>query len=587
MGVLHHRNTIWLFITAMWSIGFAQDVALPLSEWRAKLSVKEDIGAKKLSEVFQQVTALDSAKRCEALTLLQETARKRNARFQIRLALIRTELILGFNPCQESVSVVALLENELWKAYEIDDQLLVTELYQTLGRASWEEHDAGMSLMYRQKAYELRKKIGEHLFRDVAFEMHHLGNLLYKSRDYREAVDVTKEAVAYPGNPELGRSDTLSTYWKMNAWNNIGLAYEHLAHYDSALVAFDQAYALSQIEGAPFWSGLIKGNRGDVFFMQGRYDSAETLLRLDYEQSIVSQQFDNAALSLSRLARISSARGDHYRALEMLKEADRLEQRAPHPDYRAQILYAYALVYKDLNETDSTFLYMQQYKERSDALEKLADINRNEIAKLRIHNQESVYNILELHKEKRRIALIRNFSIALIVVLAALGLVYINRLRIKSRLKQHEALEAKRFAEAEVQKAREQLTNFTESLREKNRLIEDLRSSMLQKELNHEQIQQIQELTQHTILTDTDWERFKSLFTRVYSGFFVDLKRRSTDISLGEQRMAALIKLQISNKDAATMLGVSLNSVHKTRQRLRQRLGFEHDSDLEDFFRLD
>ena len=46
--------------------------------------------------------------------------------------------------------------------------------------------------------------------------------------------------------------------------------------------------------------------------------------------------------------------------------------------------------------------------------------------------------------------------------------------------------------------------------------------------------------------------------------------------------MAALTRLQLTPKQMASMLGISVNSVHKTRQRLRQRLRIDPESSLEE-----
>ena len=227
---------------------------------------------------------------------------------------------------------------------------------------------------------------------------------------------------------------------------------------------------------------------------------------------------------------------------------------------------------------------MEQYKALSDRIEKYAAESRSEVSRLHLDNQKFAHEIISLRKDKGRILLIRNFTIALIIVLAVVGYLYITRLRVSTKLRQQEAIAEKQKAEAEALKAKEQLQLFTESLREKTLLIESLQSRVTQKELQQQQIGQIEELTQYTILTDTDWDRFKSLFTKVYPGFFVDIKQRIPDITVAEQRMAALIKLRITIKDAAAMLGVSQNSIYKTRQRLRSRLGLAQDADLDEFF---
>lgn len=561
----------------------SQSVNPSIDQWVRDLSVKKDPLSTKLREVVDKVTSLDSVSACNALRILDERSALEKNHFKIRNALLRATLRPKFIQCVNTDELIADLKEALKVSYEIEDRFLAAELNQQLS-IIYIGQDVGLSIMYGMKANEMRKSIGEEHFVDVAMHLHLLGTMLYKSRDFRMTLDITQEGLNYPGNPTDGRADTLNTYWKMNAWNNIGLAYERLGMYDSALVAFDNAYVLSLRDAGPFWPGLIKGNRGDVFFLQGRYDSAEVLLQQDYEQSMASRESDNAALTLSRLARINNSRGNHQRALEMVKEAEALWGNRQADDYWVEILHSYAQVYRDLGMADSAYVNMLEYKERSAELDKLAMQNKAEIAEMRMKNQDNVHQVLVLNKEKHRIALIRNFSIALLVLFGIMGFVFMNRLRLKARLKQHEAFEARRVAEAEARSAKEELTNFADSMREKTKQIEDLQARMLKQEQDREQIQQIEELSHHTILTDADWERFKSLFTKVYPGFFIELKRKVNDISLAEQRMAALIKIQISNKDAASMLGVSHNSIHKTRQRLRQRLGLEDDAELERYF---
>ena len=63
--------------------------------------------------------------------------------------------------------------------------------------------------------------------------------------------------------------------------------------------------------------------------------------------------------------------------------------------------------------------------------------------------------------------------------------------------------------------------------------------------------------------------------------FFQHLKTKAPDITLAEQRMAALTRLQLTTRQMASMQGISPDSVHKTRQRLRQRLGVSNEVNME------
>jgi DNA-binding CsgD family transcriptional regulator len=73
------------------------------------------------------------------------------------------------------------------------------------------------------------------------------------------------------------------------------------------------------------------------------------------------------------------------------------------------------------------------------------------------------------------------------------------------------------------------------------------------------------------------------LFEKTYSGFFTRLKEKANDITLAEQRMAALTRLHLTTRQKAAVLGISPNSVIKTKQRLRDRFDFETDLQVEEF----
>ena len=242
------------------------------------------------------------------------------------------------------------------------------------------------------------------------------------------------------------------------------------------------------------------------------------------------------------------------------------------------------LAFEKMKKADSLFAYTLKYQTLHDSLERIASDSRTEIVAMRLDNQENIHQIMALNKEKRRIALIRNFSILLTILLSIIGFLYLNRQKLKMHIKHQIALEEITKAEAEAEEAKRQLNTFTQNMLEKTNIIERLQEQLTKKEMNEQQIQYLQELTQHTILTDEDWHHFKKLFDNVYPGYLIELKLKVPDISLAELRIAALGKLQVTTKEAANLLGISPNSVTKTRQRLRNRLGVETDAELETFF---
>ena len=118
---------------------------------------------------------------------------------------------------------------------------------------------------------------------------------------------------------------------------------------------------------------------------------------------------------------------------------------------------------------------------------------------------------------------------------------------------------------------------FTQNIIEKTRVIEQLEQQVATKPLTDEQQQLASELSRQTILTEEDWEKFKTLFEKIYPGFFLKLKEMVPDITVAEKRMAALIRLHLNTKQMASMLGISTDSVYKIRQRFRKRLQLDDE----------
>ena len=204
------------------------------------------------------------------------------------------------------------------------------------------------------------------------------------------------------------------------------------------------------------------------------------------------------------------------------------------------------------------------------------------ISKARLNDETSRYNIQTLNREKKAQLLQRNIIIIGIAVLSIIIFLIINRKLLQTKLKVETVEQEKKQMEQDVISANEQLKMFTANLVEKTNLIEKLESQAKGKQVTSEQQAIISELSRHTILTEEDWLKFKSLFEKIHPGFFINLQEKVADITVAELRMAALTRLHLSTNQIASTLGISPNSVYKTKQRLRQRLSIEVEDSLEE-----
>lgn len=82
---------------------------------------------------------------------------------------------------------------------------------------------------------------------------------------------------------------------------------------------------------------------------------------------------------------------------------------------------------------------------------------------------------------------------------------------------------------------------------------------------------------------DKDWDDFKLYFEQVHTGFYSKLKINYPDLTSQELRHCALIRLNLTIAECASVLGISHDSVKVSRTRLRKKLHLDPNQSLTDF----
>jgi tetratricopeptide (TPR) repeat protein/DNA-binding CsgD family transcriptional regulator len=477
--------------------------------------------------------------------------------------------------------LVSLYSSAIDIAYRSEDDMLVAYVSYTYGSVMATFGEVGLSVMYGKNGIDLFEKLS-YPVRPEQYQF--LAELLYRVREYNESIRYGKKAIiAWQSSPNEFKPFTVSSM------NTVALGYHRQQVYDSALIFYNRALELAKQIKDTVWTGIVSGNIGQIFYAQGKYDTAYALLKRDYNASKAKGLFDNAGNSLQWAARTNLALGNKATALTEVREAFQLLKQWPDANYLRNAYYTSTQIFREMGNYDSAFYYNNLWSHLNDSIEKVVATSSLAISKAKLNDETSRYNIQNLNNEKRSELLLRNVIIAAIVVLFFVVVLAVNRQRLKQKLKTEKAeqeklrmVQEKLLMEQEAASAKDQLKMFTENIIEKTNLIEKLESQIKGKEVTSEQHTIISELGRHTILTEEDWSKFKSLFEKIYPGFFINLKEKYPDITLAEQRMAALTRLQLTPKQMASMLGISVDSVHKTRQRLRQRLRINPESSLEE-----
>ncbi len=118
--------------------------------------------------------------------------------------------------------------------------------------------------------------------------------------------------------------------------------------------------------------------------------------------------------------------------------------------------------------------------------------------------------------------------------------------------------------------------DITKKLRELSTMI-DPKNTKILNTLN----QAIKEFNNR--IKEDGWYRFNLSFDKVHKGFNKNLLKTYPELTAGELKLCAFIRLGMNNKDIASVLNQSPDSVKVSRSRLRKKLCIEQSQNLEAF----
>jgi AraC family transcriptional regulator, chitin signaling transcriptional activator len=76
---------------------------------------------------------------------------------------------------------------------------------------------------------------------------------------------------------------------------------------------------------------------------------------------------------------------------------------------------------------------------------------------------------------------------------------------------------------------------------------------------------------------------FEANFERVHHEFFMQLKTAFPDLTAKELQLCAFVKMNLTNKEIASILNLSVRGIETARYRLRKRLGITQEEDMVEF----
>lgn len=143
--------------------------------------------------------------------------------------------------------------------------------------------------------------------------------------------------------------------------------------------------------------------------------------------------------------------------------------------------------------------------------------------------------------------------------------------------------------EAELTLKSKELAESTMTLINKNEMLARIREEVVrQKEVLGTQYpnkyyEKLVNMIDENISSEDDWLRFQANFDRIHENFFRNLHRDFPDLTTNDLRFCAYLRLNLSSKDIAHLMNISLKGVEVARYRIRKKINLASHKSLTEF----
>lgn len=430
---------------------------------------------------------------------------------------------------------------------------------------------------YFLQAYDDFKRIGFSKVPDISRYVAEQAQFYYALRDFETAKPLLHLALSYPIKGNRIRINLITT---------IGLIHRKYRQFPQALYYFNKALKVSQATKDSAWIAISTGNIGSVYFMQKQYAKALPYLAIDYQASIKYQQYASAATSLLCFSYIDIQNGLLKRAAMRVDSAEMLIQGAKEDVLatRIEIYNQRRLLSQKRSRYAEAIAYMVRYQNAKDSLEQRDNVASVERVKLKWETEKYRYQLQQLKTQTAIGTFKRNAVIFILFLMMIIVVLVFNRYRLNTKRDQELLIIKKRRVDEQLKNAAESLKQYTENLKQNNLLIEKFKAEIERFKIQSTDragAEKLEQLMQAHIMTDETWDEFKKLFTKVHNGFFLKLRQNFPYFTDTDTRLLSLIKLGLNNREMSNMLGITIEGIKKSKQRLRKKMQLATDKDIE------
>jgi DNA-binding CsgD family transcriptional regulator len=160
---------------------------------------------------------------------------------------------------------------------------------------------------------------------------------------------------------------------------------------------------------------------------------------------------------------------------------------------------------------------------------------------------------------------------------------------VKLEREKESILKSNVLLEDDILNKSKELANYTLQLTKNHELLGEVRDSLneIKKDARLDKtkssIRNLAKKISQSLEAEEHLKIFDTNFEQVHHEFFNELKAKYPDLTQKELRLCGFVKMNMTNKEIASVLNISVRGVETARYRLRKHLSLDHDINFVEF----
>lgn len=447
-----------------------------------------------------------------------------------------------------------------------------------LGGIESNEGNYAKGLAYYSNALRIKTNLGYPEERFIS-DYSNLAAIYIRIGQYEKAIQFSKKALKLSEKHKNVEKQLINL-------NNLGAAYSALYQFDSALVFYEKCVDQSKINGRKEKNNIALYNISNLLYKQKKYERSFVLAKevialkpgidvLLNTNILIAKNYLSLGKTDSSIALAVKLYKHHYkhsRNKESTIELTNLLATA----YKAKQKYDSALYYLNINQSVSDSIYNQENQRRLNLL--YAELMSIEKEKEIISLQQEA--LIQQKKDNSRIIFLTSSSLIIIFLSICVILVVRNK-------DKEEKLKNIKLTQELEKKKRDLHQQTLKIIYMNNSLIEvenSLKKVQLQDDVNESKnIELIIQIIRNSKTLDTEWKIFTEYFDQIYDQFTQKVVNRFPTLSVSEKRLILLIKMELKNREIASILNIDAASVKMAKYRLKKKLQLPEEIEIQQY----